>query len=150
MLDGSRRLARWRPFMASILFALQLVLLEGCARHRIEPGGSRSNPIPVVGTESVTWSLLVLSWHRPERYQYFAYVDGKRLPLSNVRCERADAMTYTCVAPLPTLRSGRHEIRVTTLDTETGSESDRSGAIVVVVDQSMKNVISPDETVPLK
>src|SRR5688500_4644668 len=120
MVDGSRRLTRWRPFIASILFALQLVLLEGCARHRIEP-----TPIPVVGTESVTWSLLVLSWHRPERYQYFAYVDGKRLPLSNARCERADVMTYTCVAPLPPLRSGRHEIQVTTVDTEDGSESAR-------------------------
>jgi hypothetical protein len=133
MFDGRRRLTRWRLFRASILFALPLVLLDGCARHRIAANGSRSNPIPVVGTEHITWSLLVLSWHKPENYQYFAYVDGKRVPLSNALCERADVMTYSCRASLPPLKSGRHEIQVVTLDTQDGTESGRSSTVVVVV-----------------
>ena len=109
------------------------ILLGGCASDGVALSGSRSNPIPVVGTGTTSWSLLVLSWHRPDGYQYFAYVAGTRVRLSNVRCERADPVTYSCVAPLPPLKPGRHEIQLVTLDTESNSESNRSIPIVVVV-----------------
>ena len=136
MSDGSRRVTRWRRFAAWLLFVPQVVVLDGCANRGVGPDGA-PDPIPVAGTERITWSILVLSWHRPELYQYVAYIDGRRVPLSDVRCERADAMTYTCIAPLPPLRAGRHEIRVATMDTEAGSESARSGAIVVVITPGM-------------
>jgi hypothetical protein len=110
-----------------------MIALEGCAHQGIESAGPRPNPIPVAGAENLTWSLLVLSWHKPESYQYLAYVDGIRMPLSSVTCERADATTYTCVAPLPPLKPGRHEIRLATIDTQSGSESTKSGPIVVAV-----------------
>ena len=131
MGEGSRRLCR--RFTATMVWALLLPAVEGCGRQQLAPDGSPSIPVPVVGTGTISWSLMVLSWHRPDGYQYLAYVDGTRVQLVGVRCERADAMTYTCVAPLPPLRPGRREIQLATLDTEAGVESSRSPVIVVAV-----------------
>jgi hypothetical protein len=131
MWEDSRRLSR--RFAAPMLCALLLLVLDGCARRRIATSGAESTPIPVVGTGTISWSLLVLSWHRPDGYQYLAYVDGRRVQLVDVRCERANPTTYSCVAPLPPLRPGRHEIQLATLDTEAGAESSRSPVIVVTV-----------------
>ena len=133
MTEGSQRLPGQRRFVASMLCVLSLFLLDGCAARGTAPAGARSNPVPVVGAGTISWSLLVLSWHRPDGYEYLAYVDGTRVRLADVRCQRADTVTYSCVAPLPPLRPGRHEIQLATLDAAAGLESLRSGIIVVAV-----------------
>jgi hypothetical protein len=116
-----------------MLCALLLLVLNGCARNRITPGEPRPDPIAVAGTGTISWSLLVLSWHRPDSYQYFAFVDGARVRLTDVRCERTNPTTQTCTAPLPPLRPGRHDIQLVTVDPVAGAESSRSGTIAVSV-----------------
>jgi hypothetical protein len=125
----------FRRVGGAVLGALLLLSLGSCGRTN---SGNAPSPQPepgtrVNGSERLAWDQPTLSGTEVTDYQFAAYVDNVRVPLTNVVCGgEAGENGHPCTSDLPSLTLGRHTIAIVAIRVaEQELESPRSPALVV-------------------
>jgi hypothetical protein len=72
---------------------------------------------PAAPSDKLAWSQSVSSGSASS-YSFLILVDGARSPLTNVTC--TGDTDLSCVAPLPAMTPGRHEVRLVAVFTANG------------------------------
>jgi hypothetical protein len=115
-----------RPFASAFLLFACLAFAGFC-------GGDRIDPIPIRGSERLTWDQKADSREQLNFFTFTVYIDGAGRQLGDVRCsEGSTAAGYECSGALPALDPGRHMLQVTSA--VNGLESSRSAALAVIVE----------------
>jgi aldose sugar dehydrogenase len=117
---------------------LTIIALAGCGGNNNPPPSSQPPPgggNTITGRERIGWAQTA-SPADLSTYRYALYVDGTRRVLEGETCgPTADAATYDCSAPLPTMTAGAHTLELASFFTQgdTVYESARSSPLRVVV-----------------
>jgi hypothetical protein len=97
---------------------------------------SSSTAVRVTGTEKIVWDQTAKDAAQLARHRYLAYVDDEApIDLVGVTCGPATATeSFTCSAPLPTMRPGRHRLQLAAEEADNQKRrSPKSGIILLEV-----------------
>jgi len=74
---------------------------------------SSDRPVRITGTEKIVWDQVAKDAIQVAHYRYFAYVDDEAPVELRVNCGPTTAgNSFTCSAPLPMMRAGRHRLQL--------------------------------------
>lgn len=96
-------------------------------------------PTPIAGVEKLAWSMPATPY-LPTSLTYAVYVDGTRSPLvATCVAPVAPATAFDCIAPLPAMTPGTHDLQITAIVTDGPTTVESVKSVIL----SVRIVVAP-------